>query len=72
MLKAVGITQVIDIRDAENAARAAYADALAQGRSYQEARHAYAVALEKHLRETRSVSEQVDSTKKALQSGAKG
>jgi hypothetical protein len=37
-----------DRRDAEHAARIAYADALALGRSHHEARHAYAVALRQH------------------------
>jgi hypothetical protein len=37
-----------DSRDAPNAARIAYADALALGRSHHEARHAYAVALRQH------------------------
>jgi hypothetical protein len=48
MLKAIGTTQVVDISHAERAARVAYADALAHGRSYHEARHAYAATLREH------------------------
>jgi hypothetical protein len=42
--------QVVNARDAEHAARAAYADALAHGRPQPEARHAYFVALLQHAR----------------------
>jgi hypothetical protein len=40
--------QVVNARDAEHTARAAYADALAHGRPYHEARRAYFGALQQH------------------------
>ena len=47
-LNATIIVQAGNARDAEHAARAAYADALAHGRPYPEARRAYFVALRQH------------------------
>jgi hypothetical protein len=45
MSRETGDSRFSDSRDAEQAARIAYADALALGRSHHEARHAYAVAF---------------------------
>jgi len=50
MLDTISTIQVVDTRDAEQAAREAHADALAYGRPHIEARHAYTVALLAALR----------------------
>jgi hypothetical protein len=42
------IIQVVNARDAERNARDAYADALARGWPYPEARRAYLIALQQH------------------------
>jgi hypothetical protein len=52
----LSIIQVVNARDAEHTARSAYADALAHGRHYHEARRAYFGALQLHSRCGRSAA----------------